>query len=120
MPENAFKGLENLEILWLGGGNLPNLHLDLTDNKQLTSLDLSNFKMSTFSIEMLREQRNLKHLYLDNNNLTDLNIEGLLRRSSNVKRISLAGNKLSCSRQKEIRSLLNERHIYIKRGELNC
>lgn len=107
----TFKGLQNLKKLYLSRNDIPIFDVDLSDSKQLRVLSVVSANISTFVVDSLREQINLKELYLDSNNLFDVDIESILRFCPHLKIIHLLHNKFKCSRYIEILSILNEKRV---------
>lgn len=111
LGRNTFKGLPHLETIWLKGGNIPIINLDLRDSPALTSLALTNLKITEFSADNLREQINLEYLQLQSNNLFDLDVERVLKYAPNLENIWIAHNNFTCSRLKEILSVLKKKKV---------
>lgn len=116
MGKNTFMGLSALEQLWFYDGNVPILDLNLTDLKKLTHLGLRKLNITVFPPDMIREQTNLKELYLYSNNLFDLDIERILKYTPNLQEIYLADNNFKCSRLKEILTVLKSKSIKTQTG----
>lgn len=114
IPKNSFKGLRELKILSIIGGNFPVFDVDLTDLKDLNKLVLSSLNITEFSPEILREQRNLKELYLYSNSLYDLSVEELHVFTPKLKEIHLLDNNFKCSRLKEIITILEQKNIELR------
>ncbi|WP_377712960.1 matrixin family metalloprotease [Pseudofulvibacter geojedonensis] len=78
--------IENITSLNIESKNISNLS-GIEDFKALTIL---NCKFNSLSAVNLSENNNLEHLYINNNNLTDLNITNL----TNLKRLEAGLNNL--------------------------
>lgn len=111
LDKNTFKGLTSLKQLRLYGGRIQEFDLDLTDQKELTQLGLEKLDIIVFPADILREQKNLKELFLYSNNLFDLDVEGILKYTPNLEIIRLSDNNFKCARLKEILTVLKEKNI---------
>uniref|UniRef100_A0A8C5LJC4 Leucine rich repeat containing 19 n=1 Tax=Leptobrachium leishanense TaxID=445787 RepID=A0A8C5LJC4_9ANUR len=96
IPSKFFSGLSKLDILKLQN----NLIEDIPDTafeglEQLKILDLSNNKISFFpsNVKLFQE---LTTLYLQNNNLTSLDISPMLEKLKSTLNITLSGNPWNC------------------------
>lgn len=119
LERNAFKALTHLHVLFIGGGNIPVIDLDLTDLKQLDWFAFNNLSIAAFSPENLRGPINLREFELHSNNLFDLDIESMLKYTPNVQRILLTDNNFKCSRLQEILSILQKKNVKVPGGYSN-
>lgn len=111
LGRNSLKGLVNLGILNLHGGNIPEIDLDLTSLKNLHTISLTLMNISIFSADTLREQDDLRMLVLCSNNLFDLDVERILSSAPKLEDIYLGENNFKCSRLREMLSVLKARNV---------
>lgn len=109
--KNSFEGLSKLKNIWIAGGNISLFESKLTDSKLLETLVLSNLNISIFSVEILREQKNLKTLDVSENNLYDLDVEKVLEFAPELEILALYGNTFKCSRLRKVVALLKEKNV---------
>jgi hypothetical protein len=113
IPQKTFKdkGLNKLDILWISGGNIPGLDLDLTDLKQLEWLIIRNMSINVLPSKTFDGLENLIYLFLQSNNLFDIDIEGILQFTPKLKKIYLNDNIFKCSRLSEIIPYLKNKNV---------
>lgn len=113
LKKNTFKGLSELQELVIRRGNIPEVDINFDDLKQLKQLALNDLNIVKLPVRILREQANLERLSLISNNLTDLDVEGILNYTTKLKEINLEGNFFSCSHLTGIFTLLKGKTINI-------
>lgn len=111
--ETSFKGLPRLKYAFFFNSSWPIADLDLSDSPNLQLLDLSYSKIVSIPLETLRKivTRNLKSLFLDSNNLFDLNIEKILELSPKLRIIRIMDNYFKCSRLERMVTNLQFRRV---------
>lgn len=111
LKKNTFSGLVHLEQLFLPGGNLSTIDIDLRGLKQLQIIVLAALNLTVFRPEMIQDQTQLERLALYSNELFNLDIDELLKYTPNLKRIDLADNNFKCSRLEEIVKIARMKNI---------
>lgn len=100
------------KFLNLSSNNLENLDFfNETEEDFLEEIDLSNNKISLFSMEFLNLFKNLKSLDLSGNKLEFIDLESDFNFPEYFQYINLYMNPWRCNQLKEILDLLRENHI---------
>ncbi|XP_063313301.1 leucine-rich repeat-containing protein 19 [Pelobates fuscus] len=96
IPNNFFSGLPKLEVLRLKNNLIQNIYeMSFEGLQQLRILDLSYNQIYQVPYNISLSSQHLTALYLQNNNLTSLDISLALNELNNIK-ISLNGNPWNC------------------------
>lgn len=114
IDEDLFKDNPNLEIVDLAKNSLTSLSPNMFKyNLKLKELILHDNQLSDLSF--LDGKPILENFYfvnLQNNKLTEVNVEKLFMKVPNLNIINLLGNNFGCNEQEEIKRLLDEKKMF--------
>lgn len=113
LHQKSFRGLYDLNYLYFTHGSMPITELELPDSHNLKTLNLANCNISSFSPEIFRRIRgqNLRSLFLDSNNLFDLDIEEIFKLTPSLYELRIMDNNFKCSRLAEMISIIQQRRL---------
>lgn len=84
----------------------------------MNKLDISYNNLKYFDLEILSYQNNLQSLYLDGNQLSELNYENLKEYFPNLSEIGLSHNNWNCIFLKSMVTHLHRKSIEIRVDEV--
>nr|CAI5827006.1 unnamed protein product [Callosobruchus analis] len=117
IPSIFFKELSSLNILDLSGNKLSSFTFGTFDNLlSLTSLNISHNNFKTLPIYTLHAVKNLRDIYFNDNEITDINVEDLFKHLPLLKTVDFRGNRLSCQSLLDVVHKFKEHHIDFERG----
>lgn len=103
----VFGNLKNLEILYMHSTNFSVLRSDLfVAQPKLKILHIGYNHISLVDLRFLKSLKALEQLYLDGNELSDLNLSDLKEWLPNLKKIELRANRWTCRNLKAIISYI--------------
>lgn len=117
---NIFTNNKNLESMDLHGNFLKKMNLlFMVGLTRLVFLDVSRNHLQSFSVYNSPKLTLLRDLYLQNNELTELNEQAIVQKLPNLEKLKIGGNLLHCKRLEEMILLFEEYGIEIMEGTLN-
>lgn len=107
-----FTNNKNLELIDLHGNYLKEIDLSLLMGlTHLMSLDVSRNRLQAFSIYKSPKLNQLGELYLQYNELTELNENALVHNFPNLEKLGIEGNLMHCKRVEEMLIIFAENGI---------
>ncbi|CAH2000217.1 unnamed protein product [Acanthoscelides obtectus] len=117
IPVMCFKKLKSLTNLDLSGNEISSFSFGTFDNlENLLYLNISDNKFKVLPIYALHSVNNLVSLSFSDNDLTDLNVDDLLKHLPSLSRVDFRGNKLPCQQLLEAVQKLNMHHAVFEKG----
>lgn len=112
LDQNVFKNLKNLFYLSLDHLGLESIDEGTLDTlSSLYSLSLIGNKLYEFSVELIKNLKEVDQLWINSNEISDLDEVGLLTALPKLKEFYFNDNDLSCHRVQSILSALKERNV---------
>lgn len=113
---NIFRNNQNLEEIQFDYAGLRKIHGSTFVNlNNLTILQLNHNSLIDFPVYQFPILPSLRRIGLDNNALSDLNVEEMLDKFPSLQRIALHSNFIECNRFKVINETLTSRNIIINK-----
>lgn len=101
----------NIFRIYLDGNRIENLDCWLGNLVNLTVLSVSANNLTEFNPEIIKENKKLKVLHLNSNDLSDVDVESLIENHPKLRVFYFDDNEISCVRVVEIIKLLRENEI---------
>ncbi|XP_067618884.1 chaoptin [Eurosta solidaginis] len=121
LPRNIFQGLENLQYLNLSG----NHHLAplpaalIRPLTRLQVIDLSKCALKQMSGDLFATLQDLKHIYLNNNNLQEIN-DGSFVDLWNISSIDLSDNQITSIRPSAFVNVMKLKRLNLRGNQLSA
>lgn len=112
IDSNLFKNSQNLEVIDLHGNYLQEVDLSLLEGlSNLMIFDVSRNRLQSFAAYKSPKLSMMHELYLQNNELTELNEHAIVQKFPNLEKLGITGNFLQCKRVEEMSQLFEEYDI---------
>uniref|UniRef100_A0A336M474 CSON009498 protein n=1 Tax=Culicoides sonorensis TaxID=179676 RepID=A0A336M474_CULSO len=120
MEENLFANNHKLESINLRGNYLSKLDLSVLNGlSSLMVLDLSKNRLQSLSVYKSPKIETLRELLVQDNQLTELNENMIVKKYPNLERMLIQRNSLQCERVEEMSQLFEEYEISMQEDEKN-
>lgn len=114
LPENIFNTNQELTELWLHSNKLEAIDSQFSNISKLETLSLGNNLIKNLSIDKMQGLDNLAGLFLDSNELTNLNADEIIRAFPSLRTINYSNNPIPCTIVKELNSKFKDENIDIE------